>query len=41
MKIYNKRELQNIAIDHSADLLQSLFKDLQKLYKRTLFFFDY
>ena len=32
MKIYNKRELQNITINHSADMD---YKD----YKRTLFFF--
>ena len=38
MKIHNRRELQQIAIDHSADVD---YKDLQKLYKRTLFFLDY
>ena len=35
MKINNKRELQNIAINHSIDI-----KDLQKMYKRTIFFLE-
>ena len=34
IKIHNKRELQNIAINHSGDIDY-------KLYKRILFFFDY
>ena len=38
MKIHDRRELQNIAIDHSTNID---YKDLQKLYKRTLFFFYY
>ena len=38
MKIHNKRELQNIAIIHLADID---YEDLQKMYKRTIFFFDY
>ena len=38
MKIHNRRELQNIPFNHSADID---LKDLQKLYKRTLFFFGY
>ena len=41
MKINNKRELQNIAINHSADID---CKDFMKIYrectKRTIFFFD-
>ena len=41
MKIHNRRELQQIAINHSADIDYKDFKDLQKLYKRALFFFDY
>ena len=32
MKINNKRELQNVAINHSADL--------QRMYEKTVFFFD-
>ena len=35
MKIDNKRELQNIAINHSIDI-----KDLQKMYKGTIFFLE-
>ena len=35
MKINNKRELQNIAINHSADID---YKDLQRMYKKTMFF---
>ena len=35
MKINNKRELQNIAINHSADID---YKDLQRIYKKTMFF---
>ena len=30
MKINNKRELQNIAIDHSADIV---YQDFKKIYK--------
>ena len=33
MKINNKRELQNIGINHSADID---YKDLQGMYKRTI-----
>ena len=34
MKIHNRKELQNIAIDHSADIdYKTFFEDLQKLYK--------
>ena len=33
MKIHNRRELQNIAADNSADIHYRLIKDLQKLYK--------
>ena len=35
MKIHNRRELQQIAIDHSVDID---YEDLQKFYKRNLFF---
>ena len=42
MKIHNKRELQQIAINHSADID---YKDFLKIYrnctKKNLFFFDY
>ena len=38
MRIHNKRELQLIAIDHSADID---YKHLQRFYKRNLFYFDY
>ena len=31
MKIYNKRELQQIAINHSADII---YKDFRKIYKK-------
>ena len=42
MKIHNRRELQNIAFNNSADIdYKEFFKDLQESYKRTLFFFDY
>ena len=40
MKIDNKRELQNIATNHSADI-EGLYKDLQEMYMRTIFFSDY
>ena len=37
MKINNKRELQNIAIDHSADIDYQDFKtNFQRMYKRTI-----
>ena len=36
MKIPNKRELQQIALNHSSDIN---FKDLQKMYCWTVFFF--
>ena len=42
IKIHNRRELQQIAIDHSADID---YKDFLKIYrncaKRALFFFGY
>ena len=38
MKINNKRELQNIAINHSADIVcmmhERFYENLQKIYKR-------
>ena len=34
-KVNNKKELQNIAINHSADMD---YKDLMKIYKRIIFF---
>ena len=37
MKINNRRELQNIAINHSADID---YKDLQRMYKKTMFFWQ-
>ena len=37
MKISNKKELQNIAINHSADID---YKDFQCMHKKTVFFFD-
>ena len=41
MKINNRKELQNIAINHSADIdYKDFYEDLQKMYKRTIFFFD-
>ena len=37
MKINNKRELQNIAMNHSADIdYQDLKKTLQRVQKRTI-----
>ena len=30
MKIYNKRELQNIAINHSADIDYQIYKECTK-----------
>ena len=41
MKINNKRELQNNAINDSPDVDYKNFVEiLQKMYKRTIFFFD-
>ena len=37
-KIHNRRELQQIAFDYSADIE---YKDLQKFFKRNLLFFYY
>ena len=34
-KVNNKKELQNIAINHSADMD---YKDLMKIYKKIIFF---
>ena len=39
--IHHGRELQNIVKNHSADIDYIDCEDLQKLYKRTLFFFGY
>ena len=37
MKINNKKELQNIAINHSADIdHQDFIKNLQRVHKRTI-----
>ena len=42
MKINNRKDLQQIANDHSADIdYKDFLKIVQKLYKRTLFFFNY
>ena len=40
MKIQSKKELQNIAQDNSGDIDFKDFKDLQRLYKITIFFYD-
>ena len=40
MKINNKRELQNIAINYSADIDYKDFVKIQRMHKRTVFFFD-
>ena len=40
MKINNRKELQNIAINHFADIDYSDFEDLQRIHKKTAFFFD-
>ena len=41
MKINIKRELQNIAINPSADIdYKDFFENLQRIWKRTIFFFD-
>ena len=36
MKINNRKELQNIAINHSADID---YNDIQRMHKKTVFFF--
>ena len=42
MKIHSKRELRNIAINHSAGIDYKYFINIyKKMYKRTIFFFDY
>ena len=41
MKIHNKRDLQILLLIIRQILTKRLFKDLRKLYKRALFFFDY
>ena len=41
MKIHNKRELRNIATNHSADID---YKDFMKIYRKYVnesYFFDY
>ena len=41
MTINNTKELQNIVTNHSVDiLLQRFCKDLQRIHKRTILFFD-
>ena len=41
MKIKNRKELQNIAINHSVDINYKDFcEDLQRMHKKTVFFFD-
>ena len=40
MKINNKRELQNIAVNHSADIDYKDFMKIYREYTRTTFFFD-
>ena len=41
MKINNKRELQNNAINDSPDVdYKNFVESLQKMYKRTIFFFE-
>ena len=40
MKIHNKRKLQQVTINHSANIVYKYFyKYLQKLYKRTFFYY--
>ena len=39
MKIHNKRELKNIAINHSVDTDYQVF--MRKMYVQTIFLFDY
>ena len=41
MNINNKRELQSIAINHSANLNYKDLYDLQRIYKKIVFFFGY
>ena len=41
MNINNKRELQSIAINHSANLDYKDLYDLQRIYKKIVFFFGY
>ena len=42
MKIHNKRELQNIATNHSADIVRErVYEDLQKTQKQAILFFDH
>ena len=40
MKINNRKELRNIAINQFADIDYSDFEDLQRIQKKTVFFFD-
>ena len=40
MKINSRKKLQNIAINHFADIDYSDFEDLQRIHKKTVFFFD-
>ena len=40
MKINNKRELQNIAINYSADIDYKDFVKIRRMHKRTVSFFD-
>ena len=41
MKISNKKELKNIAINHSGDIdYKDFYEDLQIMRKRTILFFD-
>ena len=40
MKIHNKRKLQQVTINHSANIdYKYFYKYLQKLYKRTFFYY--
>ena len=40
MKVDNRKALQNIAINHSTDIdYKDFCEDLQRMYKKTLFFF--
>ena len=41
MNINNKRELQSIAINHSANLDYKDLYDLQRIYKKIVLFFGY
>ena len=41
IKINNRKELQNMAINHSADIDYNNFCwDLQRMHKKTVFFLD-